>query len=230
MKTVELPIAAALAMSVALAAGVGGARAQGQAPSQAAGAPTAAPNTLGPQALVEDSAKRMLGELDANRAMYAKDPEKLDALVANVLLPNFDVDYAARLVLGQPWRTATPDQRDRFVKAFYHSLLQNYGNALLNFTAGNFAVLPYRGDPNDTQATVRTEIKKSDGSKVPVNFTLHKTDQGWKAWDVVIDGISYVKSFKTDFASEVQQKGLDELIARLEKGDIKPQGAAGSSH
>ncbi len=230
MKTSELRITAAVVMGVVLAAGVGAAHAQGAAPSQAADAPAAAPNTLGPQALVEDSAKRMLGELDANRAMYAKDPEKLDALVANVLLPNFDVDYAARLVLGQPWRTATPDQRQRFVKAFYHSLLTNYGNALLNFTAGNFTVLPYRGDPNDTQATVRTEVKKSDGSKVPVNFTLHKTEQGWKAWDVVIDGISYVKSFKTDFASEVQQKGLDELIARLEKGDIKPGGAAGSSH
>jgi phospholipid transport system substrate-binding protein len=229
MKTFQLRITAAAAMGVALAAAcVGGARAQGQAP--AAGAVTAAPNTAGPQALVEDSAKRMLTELDANRPMYAKDPEKLDALVANVLLPNFDVDYAARLVLGQPWRTATPEQRQRFVKAFYHSLLTNYGNALLNFTAGNFVVLPYRGDPNETQATVRTEVKKSDGSKVPVNFTLHKTDQGWKAWDVVIDGISYVKSFKTDFASEVEQKGLDELIARLEKGDIKPSGAAGSSH
>jgi phospholipid transport system substrate-binding protein len=230
MKTFELRVTAAVAMSVALAAGAGGAFAQGQAPSQAAGAPAAAANALGPQALVEDSAKRMLTELDANRPMYAKDPEKLDALVANVLLPNFDVDYAARLVLGQPWRTATSDQRQRFVKAFYHSLLTNYGNALLNFTAGNFTVLPYRGDPNDTQATVRTEVKKSDGSKVPVNFTLHKTDQGWKAWDVVIDGISYVKSFKTDFASEVEQKGLDELIARLEKGDIKPSGATGSSH
>jgi phospholipid transport system substrate-binding protein len=233
MKTLVSRIAATVAAVVTgatlVAGGGGAAYAQAQAPAQGAAAP--APNTLGPQELVQESAKRMLDELDANRAMYAKDPEKLDALVANVLLPNFDVDYAARLVLGQPWRTATPDQRQRFVKAFYHSLLQNYGNALLNFTAGNFTVLPYRGDPNDTQATVRTEVKRSDGSKVPVQFTLHKTEQGWKAWDVVIDGISYVKSFKTDFASEVQQKGLDELIARLEKGDIKPAGGApGSSH
>ena len=91
-------ITAALATGVALAAGAGGVHAQAQAPAQAASAP--APNNLGPQELVESSAKRMLGELDANRAMYAKDPDKLDALVANVLLPNFDVDYAARLVLG----------------------------------------------------------------------------------------------------------------------------------
>ena len=219
-------ITAAVAMGVALAAAVGGAEAQAQPAAPVAGAP--APNTLGPQELVEQSAKRMLDELDANRAMYAKDPEKLDALVANVLLPNFDVDYAARLVLGAPWRTATPDQRQRFVKAFYHSLLQNYGNALLNFTAGNFTVLPYRGDPNETQATVRTEVKKDSGEVVPVNFTLHKTPDGWKAWDVVIEGISYVKSFRTDFAAEIQQKGLDEVIHRLQtEGNVRANGVVG---
>lgn len=195
--------------------------------AQPAAAPVAASSALGPEQLVEDSAKRMLTELDANRAMYMKDPAKLDALVANVLLPNFDSEYAARLVLGQSWRTATPDQRKRFVDAFYHSLLRNYGNALINFTAGNFIILPYKGDPGDTQATVRTEVKKSDGSKVSVNFSLHKTDAGWKAWDVVIEGISYVKSFRTDFASEIQQKGLDEVIRRLEKeGTVRANGVS----
>jgi len=178
--------------------------------------PAPAPNTLGPEQLVEDSAKRMLTELDANRPMYAKDPAKLDALVANVLLPNFDSEYSARLVLGQTWRTATPEQRKRFVDAFYHSLLRNYGTALLNFTADRFVILPYKGDPADTMATVRTEVKRSSGEKVPVNFSLRKTDAGWKAWDVVIEGISYVKSFRTDFAAEIQQKGLDEVINRLE--------------
>jgi phospholipid transport system substrate-binding protein len=189
--------------------------------------PTAAPSTLGPQELVENSAKRMLVELDANRAMYLKDPAKLDALVANVLLPNFDTEYSARLVLGQNWRTATPEQRKRFVDAFYHSLLRNYGAALVNFTADRFVILPYKGDPNDTMATVRTEVKRDSGDKVPVNFSLRKTDGVWKAWDVVIEGISYVKSFKTDFASEIQQKGLDEVINRLEAGG-KPAG--GGSH
>jgi phospholipid transport system substrate-binding protein len=187
-------------------------------------------NTLGPEQLVEDSAKRMLTELDANRAMYTKDPAKLDSLVANVLLPNFDSEYAARLVLGQSWRTATPEQRKRFVDAFYHSLLRNYGNALLSFTADKFVILPYKGDPGETQATVRTEVKKDTGEKVPVNFSLHMTPQGWKAWDVVIEGISYVKSFRTDFAAEIQQKGLDEVISRLEKeGTVRAGGVTGSA-
>jgi phospholipid transport system substrate-binding protein len=203
----------------------------GLAPGAHAADPPAAPSTLGPQELVENSAKRMLVELDANRPMYAKDPAKLDALVANVLLPNFDTEYAARLVLGQTWRTATPEQRKRFVDAFYHSLLRNYGTALVNFTADRFVILPYKGDPGDTMATVRTEVKRSSGDKVPVNFSLRKTDGVWKAWDVVIEGISYVKSFRTDFGSEIQQKGLDEVINRLETdAKIGPNGAAVSSH
>jgi phospholipid transport system substrate-binding protein len=193
-------------------------------------APVANAATLGPQELVENSAKRMLEELDKNRAMYKADPSKLSDLVGNVLLPYFDTDYAARLVLGQTWRTATPDQRKRFVDAFYHSLLRNYGAALVDFTGDRFVVLPYKGDANDTTATVRTEVKRSTGDKVPVNFSLRKTPDGWKAWDVVIEGISYVKSFRTDFASEIQQKGLDDVITRLEKeGKVGPNGAAVSS-
>lgn len=194
-------------------------------------APAPDAKTLSPGDLVEQSAKRMLQELDANRAMYRSDPKKLDALVGNVLLPNFDTDYAARLVLGQTWRTATEDQRKRFVDAFYHSLLRNYGAALIDFTADRFVILPYKGDPADTTATVRTEVKRESGAKVPVNFSLRKTADGWKAWDVVIDGISYVKSFRTDFAAEIQQKGLDDVIKRLEaEGKVGPNSAAVGSH
>lgn len=209
MKKFDLCLTVALAIGVAFTASGALAQTPASAPGQPqqAGAPAAAPSDLGPQQIVEESAKRMLQELDAHRDTYAKDPAKLESLVANVLLPNFDVDYAARLVLGQAWRNANEEQRQRFVKAFYHSLLQNYGNALVNFTAGNFKVLPYKGDPGETQATVRTEVKKSDGERVPVVFVLHKTDQGWKAWDVVIEGISYVKSSRPISPRKSSRKG-----------------------
>jgi phospholipid transport system substrate-binding protein len=187
-------------------------------------APSAASATMGPQEIVENSAQRMLKELDANRAMYKGDSAKLDSLVANVLLPNFDSELAARLVLGQAWRTATADQRKRFVDAFYHSLLRNYGTALVDFTADRFKILPFRGDPNDKDATVHTEVKRSNGETVPVDFTLKREETGWKAWDVVIEGISYVKSFRTDIGAEVQSKGLDEVIDRLEREGMSPRG------
>ena len=88
-----------------------------------------------PGQLIDTAAQAMLRELDAHRAEYRKDPTKVNALVDRILLPHFDTSYSARLVLGRHWNTATAEQRQRFVDSFYHSLLNNYGAALLDFTA-----------------------------------------------------------------------------------------------
>ncbi len=173
-------------------------------------------DTSGPSQLIESAANIMLQEISARRAEFRRDPSKLYALVDEVLLPYFDVDHAARLVLGRHWSGATPEQRRRFVDAFYRSLLNNYGDALIEFTGDRIKVLPYKGDPVAKTATVRTTVRRSSGEVVPVNYSLRLTDQGWKAWDVVIEGISYVKSFREDFGAEIDQKGLDAVIQRLE--------------
>ncbi len=171
-----------------------------------------------PSKLVETVANAMLKDLDADRATYRKDPSKVNALVEKHLLPVFDTSYSARLVLGKHWRTASEEQRNRFVNAFYQSLLRNYGSALAEFTSDKLKVFPSQVDAKSDSATVRTEVKRSNGQRVPVNYTLHKTPDGWKAWDVVIEGISYVKSFREDFGAEIDQKGLDAVIDRIEKG------------
>jgi phospholipid transport system substrate-binding protein len=181
-----------------------------------------------PGALIQTTASAMLKDLDAHRAEYKKDPAKIHHLVDEVLLPHFDTEYSAKLVLGRHWNSATPEQRQRFINAFYKSLLTNYGDALADFTGDRLKVFPYTGDPNAPYATVRTQVRKDDGTLVSVNYGLHKTDQGWKAWDVVIEGISYVKSFRDDFGAEIDQKGLDEVISRLEAGD-KPAAIKSSS-
>jgi phospholipid transport system substrate-binding protein len=170
----------------------------------------------GPQQLIEQVSQQMLRDIDANRAALRADPAKLRALVDKNLLPNFDTEYSARLVLGKYWRTATPEQRTRFVEAFIQSMMRKYGNALLDFTSDRLTILPFKGDPAATTATVRTEVKRDNGTPVPVNYTMRGTPQGWKAWDVTIEGVSYVKNFRTDFGSEIDAKGLDEVIQRLE--------------
>jgi phospholipid transport system substrate-binding protein len=185
---------------------------------------------LGPQELVAKVANDTLKDLDANRAEYAKDKSKVRELVDKNLLPYFDTAYAAQLVLAKHWRTATPEQRKRFIEAFYQSLLQNYGEALLEFTPDRLKILPFQGNPDDKVATVRTEIRRDNGSRVPVNYSLRKTENGWKAYDVQIEGVSYVKSFRTDFGSEINQKGLEAVIQRLEaqvaSGTVKKPTAA----
>jgi phospholipid transport system substrate-binding protein len=134
------------------------------------------------------------------------------------LLPHFDTEYAARLVLGAHWRDATPEQRQRFISAFYRALIANYGNSIANFTADRLKVFPSKLGADPNRATVRTEVKRDDGTTVPVNYSMRRSPEGWKAWDVVIDGISYVKSFHDDYGEEIDQKGLDEVISRMEKG------------
>ncbi len=181
-----------------------------------------------PGKLVKTAAEGMLKDLEADREAFRKDPAKMNALVEKYLLPNFDAQYSARLVLGKHWRTATEDQRKRFVDAFYQSLLKNYGSALVEFTSDRLKVFPSQVDAKGDTATVRTEVKRSDGTRIPVNYTLRKTPNGWKAWDVVIEGISYVKSFRDDFGAEIDQKGLDAVIERIEKGG-KPAPAPGTA-
>jgi phospholipid transport system substrate-binding protein len=200
-----------------------------------AGAALAADNAaqLGPQELVTKVAQDTLKDLDAHRAEYQKDPKKVRELVDKNMLPHFDTAYAAQLVLAKHWRTATPEQRKRFVDAFYQSLLQNYGEALLEFTPDKLKILPYQGAADATIATVRSEIRRDNGSRVPVNYALRKTPDGWKAYDVQIEGVSYVKSYRTDFGSEVQQKGIDAVIQRLESqvasGKVLKPGAQGNA-
>lgn len=172
-----------------------------------------------PTKLIQTAAQAMLDELNANRAAYRKDPKKVDALVERILLPHFDVEYAAQRVLKVHWRAATPEQRKRFIDAFYKSLLRNYGSALVDFTGDRLKVLPSRTKADSKQALVNTQVKRSDGSPVAVNYRLRKTPQGWKAWDVIIEGISYVKSFSEDFDAQIKTQGLDAVIQRLESGE-----------
>ena len=186
-----------------------------QAPAPASAAP-------GPTEVVQTAAQGMLSELDKDREGYRKDPSKVEGLVSKYLLPHFDTDFSARLVLGQYWKTASADQRQRFVDAFYHSLLKNYGSALAEFTADRLKIFPTKVDGDATRATVRTEVKRDNGDRVSVNYYMRKTAEGWKAWDVVIDGISYVNSYREDFGPQIESQGIDAVIKRLDSGE-KPE-------
>ena len=205
-------------IAIALYALTGAPLALGLLATTVARAETPAPTAqMGPQELMDSVARRMFEALDANRAAIKKDPEKVFPLVDSILLPNFDTEEASRLVLGQTWNTATADQRKRFVSALYHALLRLYGGAISDFTADRMKILPFRGDPAAKVATVRTLVTRSSGAVVPVDYRRRNTATGWKAFDVVIEGISYVRNYRTDLGAEVSQKGLEAVITRLEK-------------
>ncbi len=169
------------------------------------------------QQVVEQAVDRISAQLNGRREELAANKQELYALINHELLPKFDVDYAGRLVLGKAWRDATPVQRKRFVDVFYNFLLRSYATAILKFEQDDIRILPERAPPQDGRTLVRTEMKMPDGTLVPVNYSMRSTPEGWKAYDVRIEGISYVQNYRNQFNAEVAAKGLDALIERLEK-------------
>ncbi len=167
--------------------------------------------------VVEQTVDRISAQLDGRRDELAANKKELYELINRELLPKFDVDYAGRLVLGKSWRNATPAQRKRFVDVFYNFLLRSYATAILKFEQDDIRILPPRTPPRNGRTLVHTEMKMPDGTMVPVNYSMRSTPDGWKAYDVRIEGISYVQNYRNQFNAEVAAKGLDALIARLEK-------------
>ena len=169
------------------------------------------------QSIVDELGKTIEGHRDELKS----DRAKLVDVIDDVFLPHFDLDYAAILVLGQYAKTATPDQRSRFAKALYNSLTHKYAEGLLNFSRGAVKVLPARGDLNAKRTIARTQITLDDGKLASVDFAFRKTSAGeWKAYDVIIEGISYITNYRNQVAAEIQKDGIESLITRLEtQGD-----------
>jgi phospholipid transport system substrate-binding protein len=170
-----------------------------------------------PDEFIRETAELLDQRLQDRKAELTADKEALYNLIDEILLPRFDSRYAAQLVLGRHWRSADEEQRQRFIDAFYRAMLKRYADGLLEFDLSRFEVRPYRGDPSEPRTMVRTTVKLDDGTSVPVDYGLVNRDDGWRMFDVRIEGISYVRRFRTEFGSEIQATSLDAVIERLEK-------------
>ena len=206
----RLAFATALAFAAVAAAPV---LAQ-DAPATAA-APEAAEQT--PAQIVQTIADQLATAIEGHRDELKRDKEKLIAVIDDVFLPHFDIDYASILVLGRHAREATPAQRDRFAKAFYNSITHRYAEGLLNYTRGKVKVLPFNGDLNDKRTVVRTQVVLDDGKLVSIDYAFRKSRSGdWKAYDVIIEGISYVTNYRNQVDAEIRKVGIEQLITNLE--------------
>ncbi len=179
-------------------------------------------DTPGPNQVVQTLVNDLGKTMEARRAELGKDREGLLKVIDSIVLPHFDIDYASILVLGQNARTATPEQRARFAHAMYNSITHRYAEGLLKYTEGRVRVLPQQGDLNDKRTLVRTQVVLDDGKLVPVDYAFRKTASGdWKAYDVIIEGISYVTNYRNQVAAEIQKSSIDALTTRLETEGAK---------
>ncbi|MGD8532606.1 MAG: ABC transporter substrate-binding protein, partial [Gammaproteobacteria bacterium] len=184
----------------------------------------------------------VLQELNENRETFRQDSEALYAAIDDILLPRFDRMYSGGLVMGKYWRRATPEQRERFINALYRSLLRTYANGILDYRGDQLEVLPVEGDISDGKALVETRVTLDTGVVTPVNYRMRLSDGKWKTYDLIIEGISYVSNYRSQYAEEFRAKGIETVIEELEakargEGDgetaAEPTGqsaAAGSSN
>ena len=206
----------AFALAIAL---TGAAAFPAFAQDTAAAAPASAQS---PADIVQSIANDLGTAIEGHRKELQGDHDKLIAVIDDVFLPHFDIDYASILVLGQHAKDATPAQRERFAKAFYNSITHRYAEGLLNYSRGRVKVLPFSGDLNDKRTVVRTQVMLDDGKSVSVDYAFRKSRSGdWKAYDVIIEGISYVTNYRNQVDAEIRKDGIDKLIGSLETGGDK---------
>lgn len=181
-----------------------------------------------PKALLEDTARQMLDALNANRDRIKGKPQLTEELIEKILLPHIDFITASKYVLGANWNTASKTQKIEFIKTFRTLLLRFYSSALSEYLNTHdekldMSLMTFQdpGKIDSNQVTVRSEVKPKNGKPVPITYQMINTSRGWKVFDVSVEGVSVITTYKTSFASEIQQKGLDGLITSLKERNEK---------
>ena len=172
--------------------------------------------------IIEQTTTQILQALDSRREEFTADPQLLRDVVREDLLPLIDLDYSARLILGKAGRGVSPEQLGAFSEAMSGVLINRYADGLIEFRSDEqIEVLPMKGNNTDKLTRVRTRIKLDNGGYAPVDYSFRKTEQGWKAFDVTVEGISYVITFRNQIAPRVEAEGIDKVTRDILAGNLK---------
>jgi len=183
----------------------------------------------GPDQLVQKVTEEVLASIKNDKQLAAGDKSKALKLAEEKVLPHIDFDRAVRLAVGRAWQQATPEQQKQLSTEFRRMLVRIYSNAIEPYQGQTLKVLPSRGgkqDPEDT--TVRAQFIRAGGQPLPLEFHARKTDSGWKIFDIVVEGVSLVLTYRSEFDAVVKQQGVDGLIKALAQKNT-PSASVGSS-
>ena len=186
--------------------------------------PAAASATQGSASkLVLDSSTRILGTLEQRRAEFRKDPAALKQFITSELNRMFDRDYAARLVLGMHGRGAAEADVKLFADALADNLMARYGTSLLDFNSKlRVRVKSETPLPGGRGVKVSSEMLRDGGDPIPVDYLMRNIGGQWRVFDVMVEGISYVQTFKNQFDAPLRQKGIVQVAADLRNGNMQP--------
>ena len=181
----------------------------------ATGTAASDPNTA--EDVVRVAAENVFAAINENRAAYEEDPTRLYGIINRIVLPHFDFRRMSQRVLGKHWPRATPEQQERFTARFEALLVRTYATAVREYSTQRLDFLPARVSADGTQVTVRTQVETVSGLTVPISYEMYAGDDGWKVYDVSVDGVSLVINYRASFSNEIRSGGLEGLIERLDR-------------
>jgi phospholipid transport system substrate-binding protein len=170
-----------------------------------------------PDVLLKRMSEEVIAEIRKDKAIHAGDPRKLAELVEAKVVPHFDFSRITQIAVGAGWRRATPEQREKLTREFKILLVRTYSGALAGYRDQVIEFRPLQARPGDTEVTVRSRIRQPGAEPVAVEYDLENNGGQWKVFDVRISGISLVATYRTTFAEELGNNGVDGLITLLER-------------
>jgi len=168
-----------------------------------------------PEALIRNTVEEVLTIVKRDKDIQAGNKKKVDELVDAKVLPHFNFTRMTKLAVGKNWRSATPEQKKVLEIEFRNLLVRTYTSAFTTYRDGKVAVKPVKMPNGATEVTVKTMIENKGKQPIPVNYDMEKTTDGWKVYDLLIDGVSLVTNYRGTFAEQIQQSGIDGLIKTL---------------
>ena len=172
---------------------------------------------VAPDELVRKVTADVLDAIKSDKQLQAGDRKKALALAEQKILPHVDFRDTARLATGKAWKSATPEQQDQIVNEFRSMLVRIYSNAIDVYRGQTMKVLPVRMPPGATDVTVRNQFLRAGQPPVPVEYAMKKTPEGWMIYDITVDGVSLVLTYRDEFDQITRASGIDGLIKRLKE-------------
>ncbi|MDJ0738280.1 MAG: ABC transporter substrate-binding protein [Gammaproteobacteria bacterium] len=177
-----------------------------------------------PQQLVRSTGEKVLAEVSARRAELEADPKLIYPLVETTVLPHFDFQRMSQSALGRFWRRATDEQKAGVTREFREMLIRTYATALLGYSGQTIEYLPFKSAPDADKVVVQTRVASGAAPPVPVDYRLVRNEQQWQVYDVVIDGVSLITNYRSQFTTVVRRSGIDGLITALAEKNRNPGG------
>jgi phospholipid transport system substrate-binding protein len=169
-----------------------------------------------PQQMVREAGSAILAELSTRQAEFEADPKLIYPFVEDLVLPHFDFRKMSQSAMGRYWPRATEDQKTRLTNEFRELLVRTYATALLGYSGQEVEYLPVQFPEGATRVTIPTRLSALDAPPIPVNYRLQlNSDEKWLVYDVVIDGVSLITTYRSQFSTLVRRDGIDGLISQL---------------